>query len=91
MKNITGKYYLGSNKYSFILYEKRFSETTQKEIYKNIGYFKNLEDVYIALVEKEIKHDLNILDNINKINEMIKELKTFTINYIDEKSCKTIK
>lgn len=83
MEKITDKYYLGSNKNTFILYERRVSEAG-KESYKNIGYISSLEAVYEKLLEKEIREDLNILNNINKINEIIKELKDFTIKYVNE-------
>lgn len=84
MEKITDKYFLGSNKNTYILYERRVSETTGKETYKNIGYISTLEAVYSTLLEKEIKEDLTILTNINKINEMIKELREFTIRYVKE-------
>lgn len=84
MEKITDKYYLGSNKKTFILYERKVSATTGKETYKNIGYISKLENVYTRLLEKEIKEDLSILTNINKIADMIKELKEFTIKYVTE-------
>lgn len=85
MEKITDKYYLGSNKNTFILYERKISETTGKESYKNIGYIATLEAVYSTLLEKEIREDLTILNNINRINELIKELKDFTVKYVNEK------
>lgn len=84
VEKISDKYYLGSNKNTFVLYERRVSETTGKESYKNLGYIRNLEDVYVTLIEKEVKEDLTILNNISKVNEMIKELKVFTINHTKE-------
>lgn len=84
MERITDKYFLGSNKNTYILYERRVSETTGKETYKNIGYISTLEAVYTTLLEKEIKEDLTLLTNINKINEMIKDLREFTIKYVKE-------
>lgn len=83
MEKITEKYYLGSNKNTFILYERRISETG-KETFKNIGYIATLEAVYNTLIEKEIKGDITILNNIEKINNMIKELHDFTIKYVSE-------
>lgn len=82
MEKITDKYYLGSNKNTYILYERKVSETTGKESFKNIGYLTTLEAVYTALLEKEIKEDLTILNNLNKISDMIKELREFTIEYV---------
>ena len=84
MEKITDKYYLGSNKNTYILYERKISETTGKENFKNIGYLTTLEAVYTALLEKEIKEDLSILNNINKISGMIKELREFTIKYVGD-------
>ena len=86
MKKITEKYYLGSNKSTFILYEKRMS-TTGKETYKNLGYMATLEAVYTTLLNKELREDLEILNNIDRMNEMIKELRDFTIKYVSE-NCK---
>lgn len=83
MEKITEKYYLGSNKNTFILYEKRVSETG-KESFKNIGYLASLELVYNTLIDKEIKGDISILNNIKKISNMVKELREFTIKYVSE-------
>ena len=66
MKKITEKYYLGSNKSTFILYEKRMY-TTGKETYKNIGYMATLEAVYTTLLNKELREDLEILNNIDRM------------------------
>lgn len=84
MEKITDKYYLGSNKNTYILYERKVSETTGKETYKNIGYLATLEAVYTTLLEKEIKEDLSILNNIDKITIMINELREFTVKYVKE-------
>lgn len=81
MEKITDKYYLGSNKYSFILYEKRIS-ASGKETYKNVGYLSSLDAVYNAILEKEIREDLSLLNNLKAIKEMIEELKNFTIKYV---------
>lgn len=80
MEKITEKYYLGSNKNTFILYEKRLS-VSGKESYKNIGYLPSLDAVYNAIVEKEVREDLTILKNIETIKALVEELKQFTINY----------
>lgn len=80
MEKITEKYYLGSNKNTFILYEKRRS-VSAKESYKNIGYLPSLDAVYNAIVEKEVREDLTILKNIETIKALVEELKQFTINY----------
>lgn len=85
MEKITDKYYLGSSKSTFILYEKKIS-STGKETYKNIGYMATLEAVYTTLLEKEIKENVAILNNIEKITSMIKDLREFTIKYVNESS-----
>lgn len=83
LEKITDKYYLGSNKNTFILYEKKVSDAG-KETFKNIGYIATLEAVYNTLIDKEIKGNISILNNIDKIDNMIKELKDFTIRYVNE-------
>ena len=83
MVKINERYFLGSNKNTFILYEKKTS-SSGKESYKNIGYLSSLDAVYNSILEKEIKEDLSILNNIKEINKLIDELKEFTIKYISE-------
>lgn len=83
MEKITDKYYLGSSKSTYILYEKKLS-STGKETYKNIGYMATLEAVYTTLLEKEIKEDISILNNIEKITAMVKDLREFTVKYVSE-------
>ena len=83
MEKITDKYYLGSSKSTYILYEKKLS-ATGKETYKNIGYMATLEAVYTTLLEKEIKEDISILNNIEKITDMVKDLREFTVKYVSE-------
>ena len=83
MEKITEKYYLGSNKSTFILYEKKIS-TTGKETYKNLGYMATLEAVYTTLLNKELREDLELLNNIEKVSKMINELREFTIKYVAE-------
>jgi len=82
MEKINDKYYLGSNKNNFILYEKKISESG-KESFKNIGYLSTLDSVYNTIIEKEIRSDLEIINNIKQIIDMIKELKDFTVKYIE--------
>ena len=77
MEKINEKYYLGSNKKTFILYEKKIS-STGKENFKNVGYISSLDAVY-----REIKSDLSIINNIEIIKNMIQELKDFTIKYVE--------
>lgn len=84
MLKITDKYYLRSNKNTLTLYQKKTNEQTKKESYKSIGYFTSLDGLYASLIEKEIKDDLELLTNIEKIQQLIEELKVFTVNYTKE-------
>lgn len=79
MEKITEKYYLGGNSKNLVLYERKVSESG-KETYKKIGYYMTLEAVYNSLLEKEIKDDVSVINNIEKIVNLIKELKEFTAN-----------
>lgn len=83
MEKINEKYYLGSNKNTFILYEKKIS-TSGKENYKNVGYLPSLDAVYNAILEKEIKENITLLNNIKEIKDMIEELKKFTVKYTEK-------
>ena len=83
MEKITEKYYLGSNKNSFVLYERKVSDSG-KESFKNLGYFTSLEGLYKALLEKDIKEDLTVLENIGKITDLVKDLKDFTVSYVQK-------
>ena len=84
MEKINEKYYLGSNKNTFILYEKKIF-STGKENFKNVGYISSLDAVYSTIIEREreIKSDLSIINNIEIIKNMIQELKDFTIKYVE--------
>lgn len=82
MEKINEKYYLGSNKNTFILYEKKIS-SIGKENFKNIGYISSLDAVYSTIIEREIKSNLSIINNIEIIKNMIQELKDFTIKYVE--------
>ena len=55
-----------------------------KENFKNVGYISSLDAVYSTIIEREIKSDLSIINNIKMITDMIQELKDFTIKYVDE-------
>lgn len=82
MEKINEKYYLGSNKNTFILYEKKVS-ASGKESYKNAGYLPSLDAVYKAIIEKEIRENVSLLNNIKEVKDMIQELKEFTIKYME--------
>ena len=48
------------------------------------SYMATLEAVYTTLLEKEIKEDVSILNNIEKITNMVKDLREFTVKYVNE-------
>jgi len=83
MERITDKYYLGSNKNTFILYERKIS-AAGKETFKNVGYISSLETVYSKLIEKEVREDISIMKDINRLNNIVNELKEFTVKYVNE-------
>jgi len=83
MERITDKYYLGSNKNTFILYERKIS-AAGKETFKNVGYISSLETVYSKLIEKEVREDISIMQDINRLNNIVNELKEFTVKYVNE-------
>lgn len=83
MEKINEKYYLGSNKHSYILYEKKIS-ASGKETYKNAGYFSSLASLYESIIEKDIKEDLTILNNIKVVKDMVENLKEFTLKYLEK-------
>lgn len=85
MEKINDKYYLGSNKNTFILYERKIS-SSGKENFKSIGYLSSLDAVYDAIIEKEIIEDLSLINNIKVVKDMIQELRDFTIKYVDEQN-----
>lgn len=80
MEKLCDNYYLGANKNNYILYERKVNDE-RVESFKKIGYYTSLEAIYHALINKEIKDDLSIINNIKKINDLINELKDFTIHY----------
>ena len=83
MFEITKNYYLGSNKTNFTLLEKKVSESG-KETMKNLGYFSSLDQVYDALIKKEIKDNMELLNNLKEIVLLVNELKDFTKKYVAE-------
>lgn len=84
MEKITDKYYLGSNRSTYTVYERRISPSTGKESFKNIAYCSSLDNVYNFLISRGIREDLTLLSNIKKISEMINELKEFTLKYVNK-------
>ena len=80
MIKIDEKYYLDSDSVQYILMEKSIvtkedSKNCGKEVFKNIGYYGTLEHLKVALLEKEIKDNLELLNNIDRVIEIKNELK----------------
>lgn len=79
MIKINEKYYIDSDSLQYILIEKTTvqkedSKNYGKEIFKNIGYYGTLESLKKSLLEKEIKDNIKLLNNIDKVIEIKKEL-----------------
>ena len=81
MITITDKYYLDSDSCNYILIEKSIvkkedSKNYGTETFKNIAYYGNIEGLYNGIIEKEIKENIELLNNIDKIiaikNEILK-------------------
>lgn len=80
MEKINDKYYLDSDKYNLILIEKKIGKkgkSAGKECFVNVGYFTSIEQLYKSIIEQNIKDDLGLINNIQKIADMINELKDF--------------
>lgn len=78
MKKLNDKYYLDSDNYNLILCEKKTAKKGKnqgQEYYEQIGFYGRIEDLYKAIVEREIKSDLDILDNIQKVVDLINEIR----------------
>lgn len=80
MLKINEKYYLDSDSLQYILIEKSVvqkedSENYGKETFKNVGYYGTLELLKQSLLEKEIKDNIELLNNIDKVIELKNELK----------------
>ena len=80
MRKLNDKYYLGTDAYNYILYERnvvqdKTSKNYGKEVFKSLAYFGKMEDLYNFIIEREIKIDISLLDNIEKIIELKKDLR----------------
>ena len=79
MLKINEKYYIDSDSCNYILLEKSVvqdekSKNYGKEVYKNIAYYGNVNSLYNGLIEKEIKENIELLNNIEKIIELKEEM-----------------
>lgn len=81
MIKITDKYYLDSDSCNYILIEKSIvkkedSKNYGTETFKNIAYYGNIESLYNGIIEKEIKENIELLNNIDKIIDIKNELRS---------------
>lgn len=79
MLKITNRYYLDTDSCNYILMEKTIvqkedSKNYGKEVFKNIAYYGSVESLYKGIIEKEIKENIELLNNIEKIIEIKDEL-----------------
>lgn len=79
MLKINDNYYIGSDNLQYILIKKRIvnkedSSNYGKEVFENVGYYSTIESLKSSLLEKEIKENIELLNNIDKIIELKKEL-----------------
>lgn len=79
MIKITDRYYLDSDSLQYILIErsvvqKEGSKNYGAEKFSNIGYYSTLESLKKSLLEKEIKENLELLNNIDKVIEIKNEI-----------------
>lgn len=79
MLKINEKYYIDSDSCNYILLEKSIvkdekSKNYGKEVYKNVAYYGNINSLYNGLIEKEIKENIELLNNIEKIIELKEEM-----------------
>lgn len=76
MQKLNDKYYLDTDSLNYILLERKVYEKGKnigEEYFVNVGYYGKLEHLYMSLIEKEIKDDLGLIENISKVVELIKE------------------
>ena len=79
MIKITDKYYLDTDSCNYILIERSIvkdekSKNYGKEVFKNIAYFGSLEGLYNGIIEREIKENIELLNNIEKVIKLKKEI-----------------
>ena len=79
MIKITDRYYLDSDSLQYILVErsvvqKEGSKNYGTEKFSNIGYYSTLESLKQSILEKEIKENLELLNNIDKVIEIKNEI-----------------
>ena len=72
-------YRIRTDTYNYILEEKKIIQDEQskncgKERYSIIGYYGTLEALYKGIIEREIKADITLLNNIEKIIKLKEDI-----------------
>lgn len=79
MIQICDNYFLDNDNMQYILVERKVvnkegSKNYGKETFKNIAYFQTLESLKSYIIEKEIKANIELLNNIDKVIELKNEI-----------------
>ena len=79
MIKINDRYYIKTDSMQYILCVKAIvqdekSKNYGKERYDNVAYYGNIESLKAGLIEKELKENIQLLENIDKIIEIKNEL-----------------
>lgn len=78
MLRIAKEYYLDSDSYNFTLYERKISQGEKnkgKEYFKVLGYYGSIKTLYEAIIQSEVSDDLGLIENMNKIINLMEEIK----------------
>lgn len=80
MIKLTDEYYLDTDSCNYILMKKSIvqkedSKNYGSESFKNVAYYGTIESLYSGLIERKLKENIEILNNIEKIIEIKNELK----------------
>ena len=78
MIRINDDYYIDSDTYNFILLKKDINKKNGKEEYDPIAYANKLEQLKTFLFERELKENIDLLNNIDKCIELKRELEDET-------------
>lgn len=71
MRHLIDNYYLDYDACNLILKKKNISKKTGKVSYKVLGYYGSLRGLASGLTNIAVMQDLNLLNDLNKIQKMI--------------------
>lgn len=78
MLRIAKEYYLDSDSCNFTLYERKISQGEKnkgEEYFKALGYYGSIKNLYEAIIQREVSDDLGLIENMNKIINLMEEIK----------------